>query len=418
MSLLKISNFIKKIISIILIVSVSLFSPVYSSASVVPVTVAITVLIYALKTPAGKAILKKIGKQLFGTEDYEITNNGDVVFIIRGDTCFWHNDESIKSNDVSAVARTACQTLNSGADDLKIKFNYSYVGATFKHPTATHYVYDCVGYNQVVVVCPEEKREKVDKDEILREIKKHADLGDANAKEVIRILSDDNDDDDDDSSRNGSNKNKGGGDDDDDDGGNICKSNSRLKADDPSCDDDDDDDGGNICKYNPALKSDDPDCKKKDDDDDNTCKYNSALKADDPKCKKDDDNQDDIDVKCNSSEFHKKVCDFIDWTYDETDKAKKKIDDFFDDDEALSNEKRDLKDLVEEKDVENKKSSFDLADACPAPKSVTSSFLGRTVTIEVFNFTAICKWADFIAFGLNLTAMIVAINIIAGRKMD
>lgn len=372
-------NFFKKIISIILIFSITTFShsavPV-AAAKVISTTVIASVLV----SPTGRKILRKIASKL-GFDNAEVDESGGNVIFTKSHCMTGNPVDGVFTGELNYVAHMGCTKLFEGTGVLKIT----------PYINELNYWAKCSGVEKSAFIrCSEYKEKKVDLNEILREIREMANRGDKDAQEIL------------------------------DD---IDKRSKKDKDDDD--DTDDKDDGTGQCRYNPSLKSDDVNCKKdkddKDDKDDGSgqCRYNPVLKSDDPDCKKDKDEDDEDDVlNCDSTKFHKKVCDWIDWTYDETDKAKKKISEFFDDDEALSNEKRDLKELVQEKDVENKKSSFDLADACPAPKSVTSSFLGRTVTIEVFNFTAICKWADFIAFGLNLTAMIVAINIIAGRKMD
>lgn len=379
-------NLFKKIISIILIFSLSLFSPVVFSAVPAAVAVGASVAgaVYgALSSPVGKKVIKKIASKL-GFDDGEVDSDGNVVF--TKSKCFSGNGvDGYFEGELNYVSYMGCTKLVDGTGVQKIT----------PFINELNYWAKCSGIDKSIHVrCEQYKEKKVDLNYILREIREMASKGDKDAQDVLDEI----------------------------------EKRSKKKKDDD--DTDDKDDGNGQCRYNPSLKSDDPLCKKKDDDDDDDddddtddgtgqCRYNPSLKSDDPDCKKkkDDDDEDDV-LKCDSTQFHKKVCDWIDWTYDETDKAKKKISEFFDDDEALSNEKKDLKDLVEEKEPEDKKSNFDLVDACPSPRTVTSSIMGRTISIEVFNFTGICKWAEFIEFGLNTTAMIIAFNIITGRRQD
>lgn len=156
-----------------------------------------------------------------------------------------------------------------------------------------------------------------------------------------------------------------------------------------------------------------------DDDDDSSddeCKLNPNL----DKCKKTggDDGDDggsgaSDDLTCDSTKFHKKVCDFIEWTYDTYDTTHDKIKAYFEEEDIG---KDNLKDLVKEEEVIMRNSDFDLADSCPAPKYVNTSFLDKSVSIQVFNFEGVCKWASFIEYALQTTSLIIAFNIVAGRR--
>lgn len=392
-------NFFKKIFTIYLIISLTLFSPIsYALPPVVAGSAVATAVMGLLNSPTAKKVLKEIGKEIFGgdDDDNDVKVGSDTVILTNYGECSTHfASQSYKGSFYSSVNWLA-NKFKDLYDMDKVYYRIDQRSSTFYviHISYTDKYYPYFGH----VTCPHKKEKELTAQEIVDEIEKRAKKKDKDAQDLLdeikKHLDKDKDDDSSDSDKDKKDKS------DDDTSDDKDKSDDDKDKKDKDKSDDDDD------------TSSDDECKAKKDDDDTSkeCKD----KSDDDTAKKDDDD----DKTCNSSAFHKKVCDWIDWTYDETDKAKKKIADFFSDDEIDDIDKKKLNELVDEEDVALKKYDFDVIDACPAPKSVIASIFGRTVEIEVFNFQGICKYAGFIEFALQTTATIVGINIIAGRKME
>lgn len=404
-------KFFKKIFIIYLVISLTLFSPVVFSA-LPALAVPAGVVLGAVAGDLGKKVLKKIVKELGGDDDTIVIRDNYVYYNDGSQTCTFNSYANPKSpyhtngNKISANSLYLCTAEHSWRMKTDERYYESMkkegflintrpdTGSGFcsvrEHSNGNSYAigsYNCQG-----------KPKELTPEDVLNEIKKRADKQDKDAQDLLDEIKKKAKQNDDDSSNDDKDKkDKDKSDDDSSDKDKSDDDKDKDKKDKDKSDDDDDTSSDDECKA------------KKDDDDD-------AVE----KCKDDEakDKDKDDDETCSSSAFHKKVCEWIDWTYDETDKAKKKIAEFFSDDEINDIDKKKLNELVDETDVALKKSDFDVIDACPAPKSVSASFLGRTVEIEVFNFQGICKYAGFIEFALQTTATIIGINIIAGRRME
>lgn len=138
---------------------------------------------------------------------------------------------------------------------------------------------------------------------------------------------------------------------------------------------DDDDDSDNINRDD-----------KKDKDDDSNDINNS-----DNTNKKDDDS-DNQKIKCNSSEFHKKVCDFIDWYQDDDLNA--------DDDTKVK-----VKDLSDDLKIDDDRIKFGYS--CPVPDSFSFSLFSKTFTYSI-SYNGLCD-----SF-LKLRPFIIALSYIIG----
>lgn len=390
-----IKRFFKKIITFYLILSLIFFSPFSFSAlpAVVGAGKAILggAIVYGLTSPTGKKIMKKIGDSILGGDsDYEDDDDGYRFVLVGSKYCFdsGKNGNYIYCADNVSQAKAVYGAFLDDENNTTYKnYDSDYCKYNESHTIIICYAVHDDGKDRIShqALCRSEnkcKNEKITNEKLYEEIKKLAEKGDEDAQKVKKDIDDE-----------------------------IER---RKKDDDDTSEKKDDDD----------TSDDDDSTKKKDDDDDDTSDdkcTNDDTSDDDDTCKKDDDTSeknDDDDEKCSTSAFHKKVCDWIDWTYEETDKAKKKIADFLNDDEIDKIDKEKLNHLVNEEDVTLKTYNFDIADACPTPKKVTSSLFGRTIEIEVFNFEGICRYAGLIEFALETTSTIIAINIIAGRKAD
>lgn len=388
-----IKQFFKKIITFYLILSLIFLSPLSFSALPAAAVGLGTVIGYGLNTPAGKKIMKKIGDSIFGDDNPEnstssIDDSGSVYLYHFGNGCNSNGSQSGPFYSLYEVLKRSSNYFSQmyGGKDVYYQIHE-------KNKTNSGFIFHVNWFlddddRQIYsssVHCFNPQEKKLEPEEVYEKIKQLAEKGDEDAKKVKKDIDDEIE---------------------------RRKKEEDEKSDDSTKKDDDD------------TTDDDDSTKKKDDDDDDTSDdkcTNDDTSDDDDTCKKDDDTSeknDDDDEKCSTSAFHKKVCDWIDWTYEETDKAKKKIADFLNDDEIDKIDKEKLNHLVNEEDVTLKTYNFDIADACPAPRKVTSSLFGRTIEIEVFNFEGICRYAGLIEFALETTSTIIAINIIAGRKAD
>lgn len=140
-----------------------------------------------------------------------------------------------------------------------------------------------------------------------------------------------------------------------------------------------------------------PNAKKKKDDDDDDDKEKKDDDDESPKTTKKDD--DDKPINCKSSEFHKKVCDWIDWT-------QKK----FDDDSETKVK------VKEEDEPTFDKNRINFNGHCPSPEVTTISYAGVSQPI-------IIRYDNYCAFFIKLkplligVAGIISVMIISGRKM-
>lgn len=149
---------------------------------------------------------------------------------------------------------------------------------------------------------------------------------------------------------------------------------------------DDDDDSDNT---NQDDKKDD----KKDDDSDNNDNSDSTNKK--------DDNSDNQKIKCNSSEFHKKICDFIDWYQDDDLNA--------DDDTKVK-----VKDLSDDLEIDENRIKFGYS--CPSPDSFSFSLFAKTFTYSI-SYQSMCdSFLKLRPFVIGFS-YIVGGMIVLGRKI-
>uniref|UniRef100_A0AAU8B376 Tspb protein n=1 Tax=Dulem virus 62 TaxID=3145773 RepID=A0AAU8B376_9VIRU len=116
--------------------------------------------------------------------------------------------------------------------------------------------------------------------------------------------------------------------------------------------------------------------------------------------KKEDDKEKDDKIKCDSTAFHKKVCDFIDW--------------YQDDEELKDDDKLDVKDLSKDLKINDDKISF--GRSCPSGGNVSINFAGVAISKEL-NYQGLCdaftKMRPFV-IGIG---WIVGAMIIGGRRV-
>ena len=99
-----------------------------------------------------------------------------------------------------------------------------------------------------------------------------------------------------------------------------------------------------------------------------------SFKVDDV-CVKIPDSDDDKPLFCDSSEFTKKVCDWIDWTQTEHDEP--------------DAGKVDIKDKAEDLSIDNDR--IDFSNQCPAPTPINTSVGGFPVSTEL-NYQPLCDF--------------------------
>lgn len=121
---------------------------------------------------------------------------------------------------------------------------------------------------------------------------------------------------------------------------------------------------------------------------------------------KDDDdttnntNKDDDEIKCDSSEFHKKVCDWIDWTQKDLDEQE--------------DGKVEIKDLSKDLELDDDKINF--GRACPSGPTVDISFAGARVYHQI-SYDGLCvSYEDMRPFVIGIGG-IVSVMIIGGRRV-
>lgn len=147
---------------------------------------------------------------------------------------------------------------------------------------------------------------------------------------------------------------------------------------------DDDDDSDNTNQ---------DDKKDKDDDSNNTNNSHNTDKKDD-----DSDNQ---KIKCNSSEFHKKVCDFIDWYQD---------DDLNTDDDT----KVKVKDLSDDLSIDDDRIKF--GRSCPTGPVVSISFKMVNINYQI-SYEGLCQaFEKMRPFVIGIGGL-VSVMIIGGRRV-
>lgn len=133
----------------------------------------------------------------------------------------------------------------------------------------------------------------------------------------------------------------------------------------------------------------------KDSDDSDT----TNNKDDDDTTNNTDTKKDDDEIKCDSSEFHKKVCDWIDWTQKDLD--------------AQDDGKAEIKDLSKDLELDDDKIKF--GRACPSGPVVNISFAGVSVSHDI-SYEGLCgafeKMRPFV-IGIG---SIVSVMIIGGRR--
>lgn len=135
------------------------------------------------------------------------------------------------------------------------------------------------------------------------------------------------------------------------------------------------------------------DKKDKDDDSDDTNNSHNTDKKDD-----DSDNQ---EIKCNSSEFHKKVCDFIDWYQD---------DDLDNDDDT----KVKVKDLSDDLSIDDDRIKF--GRSCPSGPVVSISFKMVNINYQI-SYEGLCQaFEKMRPFVIGIGGL-VSVMIIGGRRV-
>lgn len=251
----------KKILTVFLIVSVSLYAPLSYSAIFVPVvkaSIAIATIFGYFNSPYGKKILKKIGNELFDADDVEV-NNDSVIFISSDDgkgSCVlgaFTGTPSFVSERYSQVAHYPNFVVrNKSLKQLPVPRNlvdsvvayYEYSLDLYDKDDEEKYL----GRSISEIPCYKgEKEHKISFKQIIDELEKRSKDGDDDARSLLlSILSDDSDDDDD--TRKKKKKSR-------------CEINPHL----PDCDKDDDTRKKKKCEENPNLAE----CR--DDDDSDFC---------------------------------------------------------------------------------------------------------------------------------------------------
>lgn len=185
--------------------------------------------------------------------------------------------------------------------------------------------------------------------------------------------------------------------------GSVKIGNSCVKPDDDDNDKDDDAPEPDKPKKCPSgyIKVNDK-CEKPDDDDDDP--------PDAPKCPSGTvkiggvcvkpDSDDDLDelIDCEKSAFHKKICDWIDWTQEEHDPESET---------SVDVEEGELPDIDTDK--------VDFSDTCPAPKQVSVTVAGQTETDEM-SYQPLCDFFGMLKPFVIGMGWVSGAFIIAGRR--
>lgn len=135
----------------------------------------------------------------------------------------------------------------------------------------------------------------------------------------------------------------------------------------------------------------------KDSDDSDTT--NNTNKDDDDTTNNTDTKKDDDETECDSSEFHKKVCDWIDWTQKDLDEQ--------------DDGKAEVKDLSKDLELDDDKINF--GRACPSGPVVNISFAGVSVSHDI-SYEGLCgAFEKMRPFVIGIGG-IVSVMIIGGRR--